>query len=291
MNIKIIVNPRAGGGKAKDIAYEVENFLCHRGLEYSLDKTFRPLGATTLAKKALEGGFDLIFSVGGDGTANEVANGLAGSRAKLAVIPAGKKNDFARSLGLDPFDVKGACETAISGTAKKIDLGLMNGRYFLNGIALGFKTDLAKDAADGAVRNRLLKKLSSASYFLRKFKPLRMVITADGSVIDSSVISVNISNGRYLYGGQLVAPKANLEDGLLDLMIVKNSGKIRHLVNYSRLKKGADSNIAGLVALKASKIGIECPFATAVKFDGEMILDRSSYMISVAPKKLYVMAN
>ena len=145
MNIKIIVNPQAGGGKAKETAYEVENFLCQRGFEYSLDKTFRPLGGIVLAKKAVEDGFDLIFCVGGDGTANEVGNGLAGSRARLAVIPAGKKNDFARTLGLDALDIKGACETAVSGLARRIDLGVINGRYFLNGVALGLKTDLAKD--------------------------------------------------------------------------------------------------------------------------------------------------
>ena len=291
MNIKIIVNPKAGGGKAKETAYEVENFLCQRGMEYSLDKTFRPLGATTLAKIAVEGGFDLIFCVGGDGTANEVANGLAGSRARLAVIPAGKKNDFARTLGLDPLDIKAACETAISGTAKKIDIGVINGRYFLNGVALGLKTDLAKDRINTNGKNPLFKKLSSASYFLRRFRPLSLVITADGTVIDSSVISVNISNGKYLYGGQLVAPKANLEDGLLDLMVLKNSGKIRHLMNYSRLKKGQNSRITNLVLLKASKIGIECPPVTAAKFDGEIMNDSSSYAISVSPKKLYVMTN
>ena len=281
----------AGGGKAKDIAYEVENFLCQRGLEYSLDKTFRPLGATTLAKKALEGGFDLIFSVGGDGTANEVANGLAGSRARLAVIPAGNKNDFARTLGIDPQNTKEACETAIDGLERKIDLGMINGRFFLNGIALGLKTDLAKDNINTNGKNPFLKKLSSASYFLRRFKPLRLIITADGSVIDSSVISVNISNGKYLFGGQLVAPKASLEDGLLDIMVLKNSGKIRHLVNYSRLKKGRSSGISDLVMLKASKIEIECPPATAAKFDGELMHEGSSYKISVSPKKLYVMSN
>ena len=108
-------------------------------------------------------------------------------------------------------------------------------------------------------------------------------------MIDSSVISVNISNGKYLFGGQLVAPEASLEDGLLDIMVLKNSGKIRHLVNYSRLKKGRGNGISDLVLLKASKIDIECPPATPAKFDGELMHDGGSFTISLSPKKLYVM--
>jgi diacylglycerol kinase (ATP) len=126
---------------------------------------------------------------------------------------------------------------------------------------------------------------------LRKFKPLKLNITADGSVIDSSVISVHISNGKYLFGGQLVAPKASMEDGLLDMMVLKNSGKIRHLINYSRIKKGHGSKVSDLVLIKASDIAIECPPDTAAKFDGEIMSAGCSYTISMSPKKLFVMTN
>ncbi len=291
MNIKIIVNPQAGKGKAKKLAYEVENFLCGRGLEYSLDRTFRPMGAATLARKAVEDGFDLVLSVGGDGTANEVANGLAGSRTRLAVIPAGTKNDFARSLGLDPEDLISACETAVEGRSRKIDLGLINGRYFLNGVSLGLKTELAKQGIEGSGPIALMDKVSQALFFFRRFKPLRVVITADSSVIDSSVISVQVANGRYLFGGRLVAPKASLEDGLLDLAVIKSGGKLRYLANRSKIKKGCGRYADDLISMRASKVDIECPLDTYAKFDGELIKSSGTCSIRVSDSKLNVMSN
>ncbi len=289
MNIKIIVNPRAGGGKAKDIGYTVESFLCGRGIEYSQDITYRPGGATSLSKKAIEGGYDLIIAVGGDGTVNEVLNGMIGSDAELAVIPAGKRNDFSKMLGLDPKNIKEACEIAIGSYSKKLDAGLVNGRYFFNGIGFGLNAALSGGTSIKAPANSTKKPFLLRLFsVLTKFSAPRLNIKTDTQNFERRFIMAKVANGRHFGSGFAMAPNADPMDGLLDICLINDTGKVKFLFNLPRLIKGTHEKLSSSVFLRAPKLSISSHDPVAVVCDGEPLDIASVYEISIADKKVAV---
>lgn len=289
MNIKIIVNPKAGSGKAREIGFQVEKYLCDLGMEYSLDSTYRPKGAISLAKKATNDGFDLIIAVGGDGTINEVANGMIGAGASLAVIPAGHHNNFARMLGLDSANIRGAFEIAIGSCSKKIDVGRINDRYFLNGIGIGINSQAA-----GKLEEKYQKSNKKGNYLMRllselpKFKPPYLTIKMDDFELYSKASMAKIANGSFHGKGYEVAPHADMEDGFFDVCVLNHTNKIRFLSHLPKLFNGVLQRKYPLTTFKATKIIIDSKDPISAVYDGEMIDMPSPYHIEVAKEKIAV---
>ncbi len=289
MNIKIIVNPLAGSGAAREIGYQVETFLCERGIEYSLDSTFRPKGATSLSKKAIAEGFELIIAVGGDGTVNEVVNGMIGSSSALAVIPAGNENNFSKMLGLDPGNIKEACETALSGLTREVDAGKINDHYFLNGIGIG----LGAEVKTKNTRFSMIK--GKKGYFLHlfsalaKFRSQKLKIKMGSVDIDTHVLFSKISNGKFAGGGLKVAPNADMQDGLFDVFVLSDIGKMRFLWHLPRLFGDKQHKVQPLNLYRTSNISIKSASPIRISYDGEM-LENSNYDIKMADTKIRVMS-
>ena len=131
-NYFLIVNLIAGQGRCKELFPQVKMELDRRQIQYDLHFTNEPMEAVDVAKMGIEAGFSHIVAMGGDGTVNEVANGLLGSDATLAVIPAGTGNDFIRMLGI-PGNPMQAIDTLLDGTTRTIDLGQVeDDRCFVN---------------------------------------------------------------------------------------------------------------------------------------------------------------
>ena len=287
MNIKIIVNPRAGNGQARETGYEVEKYLCERGIEYSLDSTFRPKGAISLTKKAVEEGFELIIAVGGDGTVNEVANGMMGSKSTLAVIPAGNENNFSKMLGLSSNDLKEACETALYGVKKQIDAGKINDKYFLNGIGIGLGAEIhGKKRIFPGIRGKkgYLINLFSA---LTKFRSQKLNIKMGTVNLDTNVLFTKISNGKFVGGGVQISPNADMEDGLFDVCVLNDIGKMRFLFNLPRLIGNRQHKIHPLNIFRTDEIQINSHSPIKIVYDGEE-LENSSYSIKIAESKISV---
>lgn len=281
MDIKIIVNPRAGDGKARETGFRVEKFLCDRGIEYSLETTYRPKGATSLAKKAIDDGFELIIAVGGDGTVNEVLNGMVGSTGTLAVIPAGIQNNFSRMLGLDPGDINAACEAALGKKTKKIDVGMINGTYFINGIGIGLNAEAGKKGKKG----NYLKRLFSS---LKKFKAPRLEINIGGVDFNARPLLAKIANGGYSGGSYNAVPHAVLDDGLLDICLLNDMPRHRAYFHLPRFLKGKHKKMFPLTTLKASEITIHSDDPFDVVYDGEIAERSSPYNITVAQDRIPV---
>ncbi|MFA5103941.1 MAG: diacylglycerol kinase family protein [Candidatus Margulisiibacteriota bacterium] len=289
MNIKVIVNPRAGGGKGRYIGLKVEQFLCDRGIQYSLDSTFKPGGAVSLSKKAIEDGFDLIIGIGGDGTMNEIANGIIGSKTALAVIPAGHHNNFSRSLGLEPSDTTGALETALYGRTIEADTGKFNGRYFLNGISIGLTAE-EKSSTFPA-----LPIIGKQSLYLIKlfrklfgFKAPKLLIKMGGLELHSKALMTKISNGGYFAGGFNIVPHACLQDGLLDICVLSCTGKLGFLRNASKAFQGRHNRSFPMSTFRSDQITIESPDPLDVSCDGEAVPAVMPFKISVSRKKIPV---
>jgi len=281
MNIKIIVNPRAGEGKGRETGFEVEKFFCERGIEYSLDSTYRPQGATSLAKKAVLDGFNLIIAVGGDGTVNEVVNGMAGSASALAVIPAGKRNNFSRTLGLDSGNIRECCEIAIGRVSKKADLGKINGKYFVNGIGIGLNAELSKQ---GGLRSSLMKLLLA----LKNFRSPKLDIKIGDLELSSKMVIAEIANGKFLGGKEKTAPNADIEDGKLDLCVLNDIGKLGLILRFPKLVSGTLPSSRHYKMYKGSRFTIDSADSFSLFYDGEIIPDPSPFHIKVAEEKLVV---
>jgi lipid kinase YegS len=174
-----------------------------------------------LARRAAESGAEVVVAVGGDGTLNEVVNGLIGTDAACAAVPAGTANDFATSAGIPLGDVAAALGLAAAGAPRPIDLGRVNGRAFLNVASGGFVTELTASTPEP-----LKKLLGGVSYLLTGLakvgsvhaKPVRLSGPGLDWTGDAYVLAVG--NGRQAGGGFKLCDRATLDDGLLDIVLI-----------------------------------------------------------------------
>ncbi|NCU25437.1 diacylglycerol kinase family lipid kinase [Candidatus Nomurabacteria bacterium] len=230
-----ILNPTAGQRKALELKEQLQKRFEDEGLQSNCIFAFteRPLHATELARSFAEeyGERAIIFACGGDGTVNEVANGLAGSASLLSVIPAGTGNDFIKSL----FSTSGSSEIIgrlFEYSVKKIDMANIDGRYFVNVASLGFDTIVGDKAKRMVAKVRFL---GGTSYFLaifvclfgKNYSKVRYTLRCVNSEGKETEISERkefvlsaLANGGY-YGGMFhPCPYAKLDDGLIDVCIV-----------------------------------------------------------------------
>lgn len=218
-----IVNPAAGNGYSLEIMQKLEKSLKDKGTEYCIYKTERPGHGTELAARlAADEGITAVVSVGGDGTAGEVAAGLAGTGKPMGIIPAGTGNDFIKSAGI-PNDPDKALELLLKGSPKYTDTGTVNDSFFLNVCGTGFDVTVLDYAEDEKKKHRGL-----TPYFLGlikaiyHYRSIHLKITSDGKEEEGQYLICSVANGRFIGGGIPICPKADIEDGKLDLVMIRN---------------------------------------------------------------------
>jgi diacylglycerol kinase (ATP) len=217
---RIIVNPMAGQAENfADIERARMVWETH-GWEIDWQATKYPGHATALAREAAVSGCDVVIAAGGDGTVNEVVNGIAGTRAALAALPVGTGNVWVRELKL-PLRPEAAAVALLEGSSYAIDLGQAGDRYFLLMAGIGFDASVTRTTPPA-----LKRKLGILAYLLQAFTIARDVrgtrarIVLDGRPIKGHVLMVVISNSR-LYGGFVqITHHASLADGLLDVAVI-----------------------------------------------------------------------
>lgn len=233
MRSKLIVNPTSGPWSVQRELPAVVSHLEEHGWRSTLHLTERPGEATELARRACDDGLDAVFVVGGDGTVNEVINGLAEGSVALGVLPGGTGNVWAKGLGLPtrsplhPSPLVESVRALVPGTVRRIDLGKSNGRYFLQWTGLGLDAEVTYALEP---RTRRQRRLGAAAYIVAgltiaaNMAGIRSRITIDGHRIYSRSILIVISNSQ-LYGGSVrIATDARLDDGLLDVDVFTGTG-------------------------------------------------------------------
>lgn len=281
----IIVNPTAGKGAAKKALPEIENNLEKLGIDYDIKITEYPGHAILLAQEAGKNGYDTVVAVGGDGTANEVINGLMeamnGSQltANLAVLPVGRGNDFSYGMGI-PQDLESACKLLVEGKTRKIDVGLVKGgdypegRYFGNGIGIGFDTVVGFEAAKlpsfiSGIPGYLIAALKTIFLFFDE-PTLRLEI--DGEVLEQPCLLVSLMNGRRMGGSFMFAPDSAPDDGVLDLCIAGKLTRLQVLGLFPKVMAGTQSEHPAIKMPSGKMIKIEAVSGTLpVHADGETI--------------------
>jgi YegS/Rv2252/BmrU family lipid kinase len=236
----IIVNPTSGRGYAEKMVPQIEELLQRFNLNYDLVRTERPWHAADLAEQAArEKKYDVIVTASGDGTANEALNGLMRARiagfnhTAMSILPVGTGNDAAYGLGL-PLALEAFVQTLAADKRRKVDVGLVRGgeypegRYFVNGVGIGF------DAAVGFVaievrwaRGLLAYLIAVLQTVFLYYKSPTVELEFNGHKITQPALMVSIMNGKRMGGGFYMAPKGDPCDGKLDLCIASEAGRLR----------------------------------------------------------------
>ncbi|HZO90356.1 MAG TPA: diacylglycerol kinase family protein [Chthonomonadaceae bacterium] len=271
----IILNPVAGRGQGARRRAELERLLieiaANSSVEWSLIPTQAPGHASALAAEAAAQGAEVIAAAGGDGTLGEVVNGLAGTGARLGVLPMGTGNDFARSLGLGT-DLREAVHALFFGSARSVDLGRTQGRWFINVAGCGF------DAAVAERVNRGFRSLRGTPAYiaavlqsLLTFRPAAMRLTADGQTHELRAMMCTVANAPTYGGGMRIAPEAQIDDGLFDICLLADAGRIELLLAFPRVFRGTHVTHPKVTMLRARHIHIECDPPLPALVDGEVV--------------------
>jgi YegS/Rv2252/BmrU family lipid kinase len=246
---RLIVNPVAGRGTGERAVPEVQGYLDQLDLDYDIVRTEAPWHGAELARQAVVDGCEIVVSMGGDGVANEVLNGLVGANraglgsCAMGVLCAGRGNDFAYGVGI-PQPLADGCQVLAEGHRRTIDIGSVEGgnkpgaRFFGNGVGVGF------DAVVGfeAVKMKRLSGFPSyivaviKTVFLYYHAPL-VEVSCDGESSSGRLLLVSVMNGQRMGGGFYMAPDGQPDDGLFDLCVgteVSRAGIFRLIPHFLR---------------------------------------------------------
>ena len=221
--LTFIVNPAAGNGYAVKIEQQLQEEMARRGLDCTFLHTDAPGHATERAKQAaVNADCTGVISVGGDGTAFEVACGLMNSDVPMGIIPAGTGNDFIKTVGTPKKPLE-ALEFILTHNARPVDVGGLNDRLFLNVCGTGFDvTVLDYTLAAKKYCRGLLPYLIGLIRGIAHYKPSLVRFTVDGHTEEREVLICSIANGRFFGGGIAICPEASADDGLLDLVVAEH---------------------------------------------------------------------
>jgi len=283
LHAKVIVNPVAGAYSTRRKWPHISKLLRHVGLSFDYEYTEGVGHAIELAKAAASDGYRYLVAVGGDGTVNEVANGILHSTnsgdTALGIVSTGTGSDFVRSVGI-PRDYARACSFLVSSRRLLIDVGVVEykskgqsrRRFFVNGAGVGFDATVVK------ATERLPKYFGGTVPYLVglvrtlfAYRNKAVILGVGGKVEAKRILSVIVANGAYLGGRMYVAPGAELSDSLLDVVIIGDIGKFELLKALPMVYKGTHITHPKVRMEKAAHITIESSEPILVQADGELL--------------------
>lgn len=256
---RIIYNPTSGREAMKNNLVDILNILERAGYETSAYATTpEPNSAKNEAERAAKAGFSLIVAAGGDGTINEVVNGIAPlkHRPKLGIIPAGTTNDYARALKIPREDPIGAAKVIAKGQTVKMDIGEAGNNWFVNIAAGGLLTELTY-GVPSQVKSLFgyLAYLVKGAELLPQIKPIKMHLEYDGGTYDGKASMFFLALTNSIGGFEQIVPDASLDDGKFTLIVVKTSNLIEILQLITMvLNGGKHVNDPRILYVKTSKL-------------------------------------
>lgn len=297
---KIIVNPTSGRGHGRESIPLIEKYLGEAGLDFDLVCTEHPWHAAVLTQQAVADGFDVVVSAGGDGTANEVINGLMMAkklgvgRAAMGVLGVGRGNDFAYSMGI-PSTLEASCLALAQDYRRTIDVGWVSGgmfpdgRYFGNGLGIGF------DAIVGFEALKLKRLHGFASYIVAALKTIFLYFKAplvriqlDDVEMTVPALMVSTMNGIRLGGGFMMAPKGSPEDGVFDVCIAEQVSRPQMFVLIQRFMAGTQETHKAIHILPSTRVVVTAlDGVLPAHGDGETIsIDGKELILELLPKQI-----
>ncbi|MEA3326651.1 MAG: diacylglycerol kinase family protein [Chloroflexota bacterium] len=297
----IIVNPTAGRGAAGKAVPEIEEQLKSLGINYDLVLTEYAGHAIQLAAEARLKGYGIVVAVGGDGTSNEIMNGLMQVAVKgqlppkLAVLPVGRGNDFSYGMGV-PQDLETACQSLVSGCTRRIDVGLVKGgdypegRYFGNGIGIGFDTVVGFESVKlpPYIHGTPAYLIAAIKTIFLYFNAPLLRVEIDGDVLEQPCLLVSVMNGKRMGGSFQFAPDSESDDGLLNLCIVRQVTRLQVLGLMPKVMSGTQAEHEAVRMASGKNIRIEALNGSLpVHADGETICEAGKNLeVSILKQQL-----
>jgi diacylglycerol kinase (ATP) len=269
----VILNPSAGN--VRDLDEVVARLAQFPKTEIRL--TNKPGSAARFAKTALRKGRELIIAAGGDGTLNEVINGIGEEigDACVGLIPLGTGNDFARTIGVPP-DMEAAIDLIRAGETQEVDLVRVTSdevRYFVNVSAGGF-SGLVNEKLTPEMKKSWgpLAYLRSAAAALPELRAYRTTLAFDNAEsMMMDLYNVIVANGRYVAGGMLIAPDASIDDGLLDVVLIPKRSAAELALVAAQIALGAHLSNDAIVFRRASRLTVNSKPGMWFNVDGELV--------------------
>lgn len=291
----LIFNPNAGSGRAQNTLPLIKNHLAQKQQDYDVFMTEYPGHAQDWLSDASLHDYQAVIACGGDGTLFEVVNGLmthdVEQRIPLGVVPVGTGNAFSRELGLQPSDWQKGLDTVLKQQARAIDVAHAkckdNAFYFINIIGWGFAVDCGRTTMK-------VKKLGKISYTLAtlwqtiKLKKHPITVTLDGQKSQEELVMLEVANSRYTGTSFLIAPDAQIDDGLLDVIMLKKISRPKILRLFPTIYSGKHVHYKEIETHQVKSITIETEQAMPLMPDGEFI-GETPVTISCIPKALQLL--
>ncbi|MBS1569479.1 MAG: diacylglycerol kinase family lipid kinase [Bacteroidetes bacterium] len=287
MKTVVVINPRSGKGRAESLRNMAESIAKEHGHQGTVHTIAAPGDGTRFAQEAVASGAQRVISIGGDGTLNAVAAGLAGTAVSLGVVPMGSGNGYARSLHL-PKEPAAALQFAFTGTAAPMDVCYLNDRLFLGTAGIGFDARVAWEFDRSRGRGlwnyaRLIIKHVLGA------KPMRTVTKANNQTREDNVLMLVFCNTREFGNGALISPGSRPDDGLAELRIVAKPPILPMLTAFARMYTGRIDGSPYITNLATDRATVHQD-GTIAHLDGEPVEIGHEIQFRVEPKRLWVVA-
>jgi YegS/Rv2252/BmrU family lipid kinase len=290
VKVRAILNPRAGVSPVE--ARRAAERGHPRWNDFDLSVTEGPGHATELARSAAEAGADLVLSVGGDGTANEVARGLLGRSAALGIVPMGSGNGLARALRI-PLRPLLALDALEMGMRRAIDVGMLNGEPFLNVAGVGFDAMVSSAFHQSGRAGRRRGLLSYVRLSLRemaRYRAPRLLIETPDERLEARPFVLCLANGPQYGSGAVINPGGKLDDGQLEAVVIDDASVPRLLLSAPQLFLGGIERVPGYRRIRATRLVIRGDGPVASHRDGDPEPDADRIEVTLQPRALTIVA-
>lgn len=290
MKYLFIINPVAGKGRGLEYISKIEEYFKDKNIEFHIKLTQYKNHGEQITRDYCSQDTYHVFAIGGDGTVNEVLNGLIGTNSLLSIIPCGTGNDFVKTLYGD-LTVDNYLHLLINGKLCSVDLASVNHRYYLNISSVGFDAEVAYNARKFKYNKffpNSLSYLTSVFYTAFRFKSMDLQILVDNTHITQKTFLLAVSNGKCYGGGIYITPDANIFDGNLDICSIEKVTILKLLLS---IKKAFDGNIKDIKQVSyhnCKKAIISSPMDFALNVDGELLRTNHAEF-NIIPNGLKVM--
>ncbi len=272
MNIKVIMNPKAGKGRALRIWQQTEKLLSAlpKGqLAWTCYHSRGPEQTCELSGQAEQDGFDAVMVVGGDGTVGDAARGCLEHRLPLIIVPAGTGNACARSLGLS--NTRDALTQLLrDGEIVDLDAGMIGNAFFLNMAGVGFDADVLNQYKKSGWARGIPGYIGVGLGMLNSYQAAKLTITDDRGTQTCQAAMVAVCNGPYYGGGLLMAPQANMQDGLLDICLLEDLAPKDYLAIWQGLYTGRHLRHPKVRVFQTSRLVVESDQPLRYHRDGDL---------------------
>lgn len=284
-----VINPISGVYKKKNVPEKIARYIDYVQYDYTIRFTQYAGHATLIAQQAVEECYDICVAVGGDGSINEVAQSLIGSKTALGLIPYGSGNGFATHLKIPPRDAEGALDVINTGKRVKLDMVKSNLRYFVSNAGFGVDSSVARRFHHHKIRGLMSYAWAIIKELLFYFQPFHAVVEIDDVTIERDFFLFTAFNANQYGYDFAVFPFTSMKDGVMDVIVLNRFplSKLLYIVACLMLKR-ADL-IKEAESYRAKKIKIHGSKKMCYQFDGDSLLYHDDVTFEIIPQCIDVM--